>query len=72
MVKHNLALNGDFIPFHRVGNDAREFHYGKNYFFLSSSFHAKSAVLLTWRSNKCAWHPSETLTETGLKPPMRP
>jgi len=33
---------------------------------LSSSFHAKSAVLLIWRSNKCAWHPGETPTETDL------
>jgi hypothetical protein len=27
----------------------------------------KSAVLMTWHSNKCAWHPGETRTETGLR-----
>ena len=33
---------------------------------LSSSFHAKSTILLTWRSNKCAWHSGKTPTKTGL------
>ena len=32
---------------------------------LSSSFHAKSTVLLILRSNKCTWHPGETPAETG-------
>jgi len=63
---NDLVLSGDFIPFHRVGDNARGVSLWWNYFLLSSSFHAKSTVFLTWRSNKCAWHSGETPTETDL------
>jgi len=56
-----------FILFHRVGNNASRVSPWWNYLLLSPlRFMQKSAVLLTWRSNKCAWHPGETPTETDL------
>jgi len=65
---NDVAFSGNFIPFHRVGNNAQSFTIVKLLPSLSSSFYAKSAVLLTCRFNKCTWHPGETSTDTGLRP----
>jgi len=76
---NNLVLSGDFISFHRVGNNARRVSPWWNYFILSPlRFMQKSVALLTWRSNKCAWHPGETplgltlgWTKQGLRKDLR-
>jgi len=43
-----------------------EFHHGETTSFSLLVVSCKKCSLLTWRSNKCAWHPSETPIETGL------
>ena len=63
---NDLAMSGDFISFHCVGNNTRGISKVRLLPSFSSLFHAKSIVLLTWRSNKCVWHPGETPTKTSL------
>jgi hypothetical protein len=69
---NDLALSGDFISFHHVGNNARGVSPWWNYFLLSHLRFMKKVqfFLLTWRSNKYAWHSDETTAESGLISPV--
>jgi len=65
---HTRWWSGPQWGFHPVSprgkQRPRSFTMLKLHRSLTYSFHAKSIVLFTWRSNKCAWHSGESSSET--------